>query len=199
MRVTRGFASVDLCGFTAFVETYEEEATLRLLTVLRDAVRGVAEAHGIRVTKWLGDGAMISGVQMEPLVRGVLALRDVIAETSPLALRAGIAEGAVIMFEGDDYVGPAVNVAARLTRLAAPNQVLATAGIAGRVGESLTARSRPPLLIDGSSRAIEVRELLSVVAPAPPLPRRTERAEPRVRAAVNRSIMRRCANLPSEA
>jgi class 3 adenylate cyclase len=104
---------------------------------------------------------MLSAVQVEQLVQCVLQLRDTLAETSPLALRAGIADGEVIVFEGDEYVGPAVNVAARLARRAAPNQVLAAETVAARVEQLVALRPLAPLHVDGSSRAIAVRELLA--------------------------------------
>ena len=45
----------------------------------------------------------------------------------PLALRAGLSSGPVILFEGDDYIGRAVNLASRLCSLAEPGQVVAPA------------------------------------------------------------------------
>jgi adenylate cyclase len=162
VRITRAFAFVDLCGFTAYVELHGEDDTLRLLSTLRSAARSAAEAHGVRVVKWLGDGAMLTGIQSAPLVECVLQMRDVLAEQSPLALRAGIADGEVIVFEGDDYVGSVVNVAARLARRAAANQVLATQTVADDVEELVTLRPMPALRVDGSARAVPIRELLTV-------------------------------------
>jgi adenylate cyclase len=178
MRVTRAFSFVDLCGFTAYVELRGEEATLSLLSRLRSAARGAAEAHGVRVVKWLGDGAMLTAVHSAPLVECVLQLRDTLAETSPLALRAGIAHGEVIVFEGDEYVGSVVNIAARLTRRAAPNQVLATEAVAAEVVELVRLRPLSPLRVDGSSRAVAIRELLSF----------TRKGELPIRAAIERSV-----------
>ena len=40
-----------------------------------------------------------------------------------------MARGPVILFEGDDYIGTAVNLAARLCDIAAPHEVLATPSI----------------------------------------------------------------------
>ena len=41
-----------------------------------------------------------------------------------MAIRAGLARGPVIMFEGDDYIGRATNVASRLCDSAMPGEVL---------------------------------------------------------------------------
>ena len=46
--------------------------------------------------------------------------------SATLSLRAGMDVGPVIMFEGDDYIGRPVNVAARLCDLAGPRKLLAT-------------------------------------------------------------------------
>ena len=43
---------------------------------------------------------------------------------SPLTLRAGIATGYALLFEGDDYIGSAVNMASRLCDIAGPHEVL---------------------------------------------------------------------------
>ena len=51
----------------------------------------------------------------------------------PLQVRAGLARGPVIMFEGDDYIGRATNVASRLCDAAAPGQVLATREVVSHV------------------------------------------------------------------
>ena len=43
---------------------------------------------------------------------------------APLSLRCGIATGRALLFEGDDYIGSAVNMAARLCDLARDVDVL---------------------------------------------------------------------------
>ena len=48
-----------------------------------------------------------------------------------------MASGAVILFEGDDYIGGAVNLAARLCDMAAPQEVLASADLAACFDDSV--------------------------------------------------------------
>jgi class 3 adenylate cyclase len=124
MRVTRCFAFLDLCGFTSYTETYGDTAAVSVLAQLRATLRAEAERHGVRVTKWLGDGAMLSGVDSDAVLECCRRVRDSVAAEGALPLRAGICTGAVIMFEGDDYIGDAVNRASRLCDLAEPWQVL---------------------------------------------------------------------------
>src|SRR5438309_9655187 len=62
MRVERTFAFIDLCGFTAFTEAEGDERAVALLGDFRACVRQVSSDHGVRVAKWLGDGAMFVAV-----------------------------------------------------------------------------------------------------------------------------------------
>jgi adenylate cyclase len=124
-RVTRSFAFIDLCGFTDFVDAKGDAEAVIELRCLRSAVRDVAPLHGIRVDKWLGDGVMLVGVEIEPVVIAVVGIEQRFRREGRLALRAGIASGPVILLEGDDYVGRAVNLASRLCDHAEAGQVLA--------------------------------------------------------------------------
>ncbi len=127
-RLDRGFAFVDLSGFTRYTDEHGDDMAVELLRTFRLAVRDAASSRGVRIAKWLGDGAMLVGVETEPLLEAVVAISERISTSgSPLPLRAGISIGPVMLFEGDDYIGHAVNVAARLCDAAESNEVLATA------------------------------------------------------------------------
>jgi class 3 adenylate cyclase len=95
------------------------------LIALRNTVRTVASRAGVRVDKWLGDGVMLVGVDCEPLVHAVVTISAGHSRRGRLPLRAGLACGQVILLEGDDYVGAPVNLAARLSDRAVPDQILA--------------------------------------------------------------------------
>jgi len=127
----RWFAFVDVCGFTSFTERHGTPAALEVLTRFRSAVRGVTGRRGVRVLKWLGDGAMLVGVEPGPVIAAVceLSLRF---DADNFDIHAGIAGGHVLLFEGDDYIGPAANHAARLCEAAAPGEVLAV-GVASHL------------------------------------------------------------------
>jgi class 3 adenylate cyclase len=131
MRVRRTFGFLDLCGFTALTEFHGDELATDLLADFRAAVREICSRRAVRVAKWLGDGAMLVGVETEPVVVAVLEHEHrVSALPSHIVLRAGLTVGDVILFEGDDYIGHPVNLAARLCDLAGPHDVLATPEIA---------------------------------------------------------------------
>lgn len=127
-RVLRSFAFLDLCGFTAYIDARGDEDAVQALSAMRAAIRSAAEEHGVRVAKWLGDGAMLVGVEHGPLTQCALAIQaEMPAGPSP-PLRGGVCTGQVLLFEGDDYVGRAVNIAARLCAAAAPGQILVADG-----------------------------------------------------------------------
>jgi class 3 adenylate cyclase len=141
VRVQRCFAFCDLSGFTRLTDTLGDEEAVAVLTRFRAIVRDVASELGVRVAKWLGDGAMFVGTEVLPVVEVMLELAGRLEDTTvALPLRAGIACGPTILFEGDDYVGTPVNLAARLCDAAGPGEVLATEDVVDAVGAQLKAR-----------------------------------------------------------
>jgi adenylate cyclase len=160
-RVTRTFAFVDLCGFTDFSDSHGDDAAVAELLILRASVRAFAPLFGVRVDKWLGDGVMLVGVDAEPVVAAVMAICHRMGETGELDMRAGIATGPVILLEGDDYVGRAVNIAARLCERAEAGQVLAARdGLA--VPEWVEEGDIPALGIRGLAEPVELVALSPV-------------------------------------
>ena len=73
--------------------------------------------------QWLGDGAMLIGTEIGP---AIAAAAELIAryDANTLALRGGIADGWALLFDGDDYIGRPVNLAARLCQAARPGELL---------------------------------------------------------------------------
>jgi len=124
--VQRSFGFVDLCGFCDFADSQGDDPAAGELGKLRQSIRETAGRFGVRIDKWLGDGAMLVGVENEALVCAVVAITEVHSVRGDLPLRAGVACGQVLLLEGDDYVGRPVNLAARLCDHALPGQVLAS-------------------------------------------------------------------------
>ena len=120
----RVFAFVDVCGFTSYTDRNGAHAATEVLTRFRSASRDVTARRGARVAKWLGDGVMLVGTDPGPVLATVaelmLRFRD-----DQFDIHAGIAGGTVLLFEGDDYIGRPVNLAARLCEAAAPGEALA--------------------------------------------------------------------------
>jgi len=122
--VDRSFAFVDLCGFTIHTANHGEHAAIEILVMFRAVVREIAARRGVVIAKWLGDGVMLVGTDPGPTIS---AAGEVVArlDGQPLAVRAGTAHGGVLLFEGDDYIGRPVNLAARFCQAAQPGELLA--------------------------------------------------------------------------
>ena len=122
--VERAFAFLDLCGFTSFIDSHGVHASVEALSTFRSLTRLVAARRGVRVANWLGDGAMLVGVDVGPTIA---AATELIAryQGQSLELRGGIAHGWVLLFEADDYIGQPTNLAARLCQAADPGELLA--------------------------------------------------------------------------
>ena len=158
-RVTRGFAFVDLCGFTDFVDEHGDLAGLAELAELRRNLREAAPLNLARIDKWLGDGALIIGLDLETVVRTVLAVACDHHRRGRLPLRAGITAGPAIMCD-DDYVGRVVNLAARLCDAAPPGRVLVHLGGQFDLPEGVLATPASNLAIKGMSHAVPVVQVV---------------------------------------
>ena len=160
MRVDRYFAFVDLCDFTRYTDVNGDEKAVAVLTSFRAAAREICSDHGVRVAKWLGDGAMFVSTEPPRLVCCILALKRRVEELEvALPLRAGLAGGAVILFEGDDYIGGPVNLAARLCDLAAPRELLACAELGDVVPADATASDTGSREIAGFADPVDVARI----------------------------------------
>lgn len=161
LAVERSFAFVDVCGFTAYCDRHGERAAIEVLTAFRSATRDVVGRRGVRVAKWLGDGVMLVGTSPSPLVASVV---EVVGRARALGLEthAGIASGPVLLFEGDDYVGRTVNLAARLCDAAGSGEVLAS-GVGDALPDWVRSGGERTLAVAGMGRVGDVHPLL----PAP--------------------------------
>ena len=115
----------DLAGFTAFTAEQGDAAALRLVEQFEELTRSVLPA-GARVVKQLGDGLFLHFPDPRPAVTAALRLNDSCTRSmgeSPLWVRTGVHVGSALR-RGDDLIGHDVNVASRITDLAAAGEVL---------------------------------------------------------------------------
>ncbi len=160
MRVRRCFAFLDLSGFTALTDVRGDEQAVEVLSDFRTLVRGICSRRGVRIAKWLGDGAMLVSVEVYPVLEAVLELQFATSkEHGPIAIRAGVTVGPVILYEGDDYIGHAVNVAARLCDLAPSGGTLAVPDVADAVPPWGRVSGSVDVEVPGLARRLEVVEL----------------------------------------
>lgn len=162
LRVRRAFAFVDVCGFTQCADRFGDDAAMQILAKVRAHIRKTCGHYGVRVSKWLGDGAMLVGVDPEPLVSATAAIVAG-ADTSGPPMRGGLTVGDVLVFEGDDYIGRTVNLAARLCDHAGPGQLLVEASTALPIPPNVQADNRAFLTVRGFQAPIEVVEVQAPV------------------------------------
>ena len=169
MRVPRTFAFLDLSGFTNYTAAFGDDAAGRILGTFRALVREVASERGARIAKWLGDGCMV-GVGRPDRRRSSSSLdleRRAVDVCAPLTLRAGIATGHALLFEGDDYIGSAVNMAARLCDYASSFDVLMPTMHLDRLPEGVSAEPYGEIELRGFPGPIDVVRLTGVPVLAP--------------------------------
>jgi adenylate cyclase len=161
MRVPRTFVFLDLSGFTNYTAAYGDDAAGRILSTFRTLVREVASERGVRVAKWLGDGCMLVSVDQLAAIEFVTDLEHRASSVcAPLTLRAGIATGHALLFEGDDYIGSAVNMAARLCDYATGFDVLMPTMQLERLPEGVSAQPYGEISLHGFPGTIDVVRLV---------------------------------------
>ena len=168
MRVPCTFAFVDLSGFTNYTAAYGDDAAGRILSAFRSLVREIASERGVRIAKWLGDGCMMVSVDQTNAISFALDLEHRSADIcSPLSLRVGIATGYALLFDGDDYIGSAVNMASRLCDVAGPAHVLIPSMQLERMPEGVIATPHGEVELRGFPGSIDVLELSGVPIATP--------------------------------
>jgi adenylate cyclase len=115
----------DLVGFTRLGEEVPPDELGRLAVRLETLASEVA-TPSVRLIKTIGDAAMLTSLEPEPLLDAALTLLDAAeaeGEHFP-QLRAGIAIGPALSRAGD-WFGRPVNLASRITQIARPGSLLA--------------------------------------------------------------------------
>jgi class 3 adenylate cyclase len=114
----------DMSGFTRLTEELGDQLAVRHASTLAQLATLVAEAHSGRLVKQLGDGVMLAFPRSGDAVQAALELRARAEDSGLPPLHTGISAGPVIERDGD-YYGRTVNLASRISAVAAPGQVVA--------------------------------------------------------------------------
>jgi adenylate cyclase len=121
--------AADVVGYSHLMEADEADTLARLKNTRETLIDPKIAAHGGRVVKLMGDGALVEFASVVDAVECAVEIQramtepDANASSGELEFRIGVNLGDVIV-EGDDIYGDGVNVAARLERLAEPGEVL---------------------------------------------------------------------------
>ena len=130
------------------------------------AIRRIAEECGGTVVKTLGDGAMLVFQSVRDAARAATAIQDTVSQRSEapeLKLRIGMHIGDAVSAEGD-YLGTAVNKAARVAASAEGGQIVASSAARALLDDDAGFEFGEPRLLGlkGIEGLHEISELLSV-------------------------------------
>lgn len=119
----------DLVGSTRLYETLGDTEALRVVSVVMEKLESLAQSHGGRVVKTIGDEVMVVFPSATAAAVAATAMMremefGVPGVDFPLQLRIGLHHGPVLEAENGDVFGDTVNTAARLVRLAKPGQIM---------------------------------------------------------------------------
>jgi class 3 adenylate cyclase len=176
----------DLRGFTAFAETAEPEEVLDVLRAYHRAVGEVVTTHGGTVEHFAGDGLMAFYNDPVPdpdhelaAVRTAVEVRERITQLAvdwhrrgyDLGLGVGITTGYATLgrigFEGRyDYaaIGSAVNLASRLSDVAAPGDILISQRLQAALEDRVETEAVDGLRLKGFSKPVDAFRVIAIGA-----------------------------------
>lgn len=164
------FATVifsDLTGSTGVFEALGNQKATLAVTRLTQLMGHACEMHKGRVVKTLGDGVLAVFSRESDAVDAMVDLmrqhRTRTAQWPPsllMQIKVGMASGEIVLVDDDCY-GEPVNLASRLSDLAAPGEIWATAGVVEPVHPPQGVRFRPlgPIGIRGLTEPREVCQI----------------------------------------
>jgi len=128
------FLFVDLVGFTTATERLGDEAAADLAREFRRTMCALSCRLDARQVKSMGDGVMIWARDPAAAIQiASRAVEEVGTREDLLPIRVGVHTGPAVR-RGRDWFGTSVNVAARLSAQAEPNQALISAATHAAVG-----------------------------------------------------------------
>jgi adenylate cyclase len=169
---TASFVFADIAGFTALTEAHGDEEAVALVDRFSDAVAAELPPVGGEHVKTIGDALMLRVREPGPAIRlGLRIVRGVFGEHGAPAIRVGLHHGPAIERAGD-YFGAAVNLAARVSALAAGGEVLVSGQTAALVPdlEGVVYESRGRHTLRNVSEPVEIFAALEVGENAGRLP-----------------------------
>jgi class 3 adenylate cyclase len=126
---------LDISGYTRLTDEHGDAAAAELAERLTGSVQRVAERHRGKVVKSLGDGVMLHFRASAPAVLAALEMVEEVARSGLPPAHVGVDAGPVV-FQGGDYFGRTVNVAARIGEYARPGEVLVSEDVVDAVGDA---------------------------------------------------------------
>ena len=139
---TLTFLFADLRGYSAFVERRGDAAAAELINDYRTLMRTeISRCEGAEI-KTEGDSFFVTFESTQQALRCAIGMQREAARSSaarperPIEIGMGLHAGEPVRREDGDFVGSAVNIAARLAQNAAPAEILVSEVIRGLVRTS---------------------------------------------------------------
>jgi adenylate cyclase len=147
---------LDVTGYTRLTEERGDEAAAALIEQLTPLVTRASDRHGGKVVKLLGDGVMFHFREPEGAVLAAFEMLEAISHANLPPAHVGVHAGPVV-FQGGDYFGRTVNLAARIAERAGPGQVLVTDEVAKAVDLGhVTFDEIGPVVLKGVSKPVRL-------------------------------------------
>jgi class 3 adenylate cyclase len=145
MEHSRAILFADIAGSTKLYEQSGDTVALEAVVNCLDCLKTATLAHGGRVIKTIGDELMSVFDTAEQAIQAANTMQSTFEKTvggkAGIRLRIGCHFGSVIETDGDCF-GDTVNLAARLTALATPDQILTSRETYDALPSSLQATCR---------------------------------------------------------
>lgn len=144
----------DIVDSTAWLTQLGDEQWARLVGWHDEMVRHTVGSHGGVVVKTLGDGAMAAFDSTRSATRAARQIQETLGTPSDrpeIEVRIGLHVGEVVL-TGEDYLGRAVNKAARIASAAAGGEVYVSNAVAALLGDD-------PEFEFGESSRVELKGL----------------------------------------
>jgi adenylate cyclase len=167
-QLTVAVVFVDLANFTALTETMGDATAATVLARFSDLVRTCVARHDGTLVKQIGDAFMLVFSMAGDAVRCGLDIEEAASrEPRFLGTRIGAHWGPAL-YRAGDYVGAAVNLAARITAEAQPHQLLVSAELRAAAGDlaGIAIRALDARRLKGITDDIEVFEVRATVPTA---------------------------------
>lgn len=181
LRRTVSVVFADLVDSTGLQESLDVESARHVVDRFYRAMRGVVEAYGGEVEKFIGDAVVAvfgaSAVSEDDALRAVRAADAMVRAVAELGeeldrrwsahlrIRIGVNTGEIIIGEGGFVGGDTMNTAARLQQAAASDQILIAEATAKLVRKEVVLAPLQPLRLKGKVDLVSAHALSSIATP----------------------------------
>ena len=150
---------LDIAGYTRLTEERGDEAAADVATALSTLVRRSSAEHGGQPVKWLGDGVMFHFRDPGQGAVSALEMTEGVAGHGLPPAHVGLHAGPVV-FQGGDYFGRTVNVAAHIAEYARPGEVLVSQEVVdAAAGAPVMFTPIGPVELKGVSGALQLHRV----------------------------------------